>query len=226
MKVVPNGFDVERFRPDAEARAAVRAELRLSAGDVAFTLAARFHPVKDHRTLLAAAAAVVRACPNARFILCGEGVAWSNGELDAAIGAAGARAAFRLLGKRNDVARIFAASDVAVSSSLSEGFPNTIGEAMACGLPCVVTDVGESAAIVGPAGRVVPPCNPRAMADALVELAQCDGAARKRLGWAARARVEKNFAIGAVVRRYEELYRQAAGMRPAGQSDRAVFAET
>jgi glycosyltransferase involved in cell wall biosynthesis len=157
--------------------------------------------------LIQAAPAVLRAFPGARFILCGKDIEWTNGQLTEAIDAAGVRESFRLLGKRDDIARIFAAGDALVSSSISEGFPNTIGEAMACGLPCVVTDAGESAAIVGTTGRVVKPRDPAAMASALARLALYERGARQRLGWEARTRVQQNFTIDAIVRRYEELYR-------------------
>jgi glycosyltransferase involved in cell wall biosynthesis len=226
MDVIPNGFDMEQFKPDRGARAAVRGELGLSEAEVAFVLAARFHPVKDHRTLIAAAQAALGVFPGARFVLCGEGIEWSNPELAGAIDSAGVRPAFRLLGKRDDVSRIFAACDVLVSSSISEGFPNTIGEAMACGLPCVVTDAGESAAIVGTTGRVVAPRDTAAMAKAFIELASSDRAARERMGWAARTRVEQNFAIGAIVRRYEGLYRRTDGTCDLEDPNRAALAES
>jgi glycosyltransferase involved in cell wall biosynthesis len=226
MEVIPNGFEVERFRPDAEARRVVRSELGITDAEMVVALVARFHPVKDHGGLIAAAERVLRAYPAARFVLCGEGIEWSNQEIAGAIDRGGLRSAFRLLGKRNDIARIFGAADVAVSSSISEGFPNTVGEAMACGVPCVVTDVGESAAIVGDTGRVVPPRDPQAMADALLRLAAEGRALRVQLGRAARARVESNFTIAAVVRRYEDLYRRAVTGCSLEQSSPAVCAET
>jgi glycosyltransferase involved in cell wall biosynthesis len=99
-----------------------------------------------------------------------------------------------------------ASFDIVSSSSIGEGFPNTIGEAMACEVPCVVTNVGDSAAIVGDTGRVVPPGNPGALAKAWEELIDLGAAGREELGRRARARIVENFSLAAVVHRYESLY--------------------
>jgi glycosyltransferase involved in cell wall biosynthesis len=100
-----------------------------------------------------------------------------------------------------------AATDVMVSSSWTEAFPNVVGEAMACGVPCVVTDVGDSSWIVGSTGRVVPPRNPEALGAAVRGVLALQPAERKQLGLAARQRVEREFSLGAVAHRYEDLYR-------------------
>ena len=100
---------------------------------------------------------------------------------------------------------MYKAADIACSSSAwGEGFSNAIGEAMASGLPCVVTDVGDSAIIVGDTGRVVPPRDPDALAAALSSLLSTD---RVALGSAARRRIENNYSLGAVVSQYENFYR-------------------
>ena len=99
----------------------------------------------------------------------------------------------------------------ASSSSFGEGFPNVIGEAMACGVPCVVTDVGDSALIVGQTGRVVPPRNPKELANAFHELVELGGEGRERLGMAARCRVQEHFDLPHIVARYQDLYQELAG---------------
>lgn len=113
-----------------------------------------------------------------------------------------------LLGKRQDIPRLTAALDIASSSSFGEGFPNVIGEAMACAVPCVVTDVGDSALIVGETGKVVPPRNPAALAAAWKGMIEDGREVRKRLGKAARERIEQNFRIEDIAARYEKLYRE------------------
>jgi len=106
-----------------------------------------------------------------------------------------------------------AALDIATSSSLAEGFPNAIGEAMACGIPCVVTDVGDSAWILGDTGKVVPSGNSEALAKACLELIECGETRRSELGIAARCRAEDRFNLPTIVRQYEDLYTQIAGQR-------------
>jgi glycosyltransferase involved in cell wall biosynthesis len=119
-----------------------------------------------------------------------------------------------LLGERADVPRLMSALDILVSSSSSEGFPNVIGEAMCCGLPCVVTDVGDSANIVGDTGVVVPPRDPAAIADALEGLLDDGPDTRRKLGLAARQRVRELYSLQRIVREYEGLYRSLAVARP------------
>lgn len=210
MVMIPNGFDLERFRPSDEDRASVRAELGLAPGTPLVGLVARFDPQKDHRAFVEAAARLHRARPDVRFVLCGGGVSRENAELSSWIDDAGIASAVHLLGRRDDLPRLTASLDVAVSSSIGEGFSNTIGEAMASAVPCVVTDVGDSAAIVGEGGVVVGPRDPAAMADALLRLLEMGASERLRLGLAARARIEAHFSLGAIARRYESLWSEVA----------------
>src|SRR6185503_9929721 len=127
-------------------------------------LVGRFDPQKDHRNFIAAAAILHRSCPDVHFLLCGDNVTWENAKLRGWIEETGLRKQYRLVGRRQDMARLTAALDIGTSSSsYGEGFPNVIGEAMSCGVPCVVTDIGDSALIVGQTGRVVPAQNPEAL---------------------------------------------------------------
>ena len=111
-----------------------------------------------------------------------------------------------MLGPRRDMPRIHASLDLATSSSISEAFPLVLGEAMACGVPCVATDVGDSALIVGTTGKIVPSRDPAALAAGWAELLCLDAAARANLGIAARRRVVESFDLTAVTRRYESVY--------------------
>jgi glycosyltransferase involved in cell wall biosynthesis len=118
------------------------------------------------------------------------------------------------MGERNDIPYLVPAFDIATLSSNSEGFPNAIGEYMACGIPSVVTDVGDCAQIVGDTGRVVPARNPEALAKAWNELIAMGPESRSAMGLAARRRIEENFSLSAIVSRYEALYEEmAAGVR-------------
>lgn len=207
--VIPNGFDLDAFRPDAAARAELRRELRVPEEAPVIGFLARFHPQKDHRTFVEAAAYLAAKEPSARFLLCGEGVTWDNQELAAWIDRSGVRAAFSLLGCRGDVPRIMAALDLATSSSaFGEGFPNAIGEAMACGVPCVVTDVGDAGYLVGETGIVVPLEDPEALAHGWLRLLRLHSGTRRSLGMLARQRIEYEFNIQSVAKAYLHLYAQ------------------
>lgn len=210
---IPNGFDLDRFRPDPAARAALRAELGLGRGDAAEAvplvgLIGRFDAQKDHRGFVEAAGRIAAARPAARFVLAGNGVHAGNARLHAWLRTAGVLTRAHLLGARDDVPAVMAALDVLVSSSSGEAFANVLGEAMACGVPCVATDVGDSARIVGDTGRVVPPHRPDLLAAAVTELLDLTPADRARLGAAARARVRAQYALADVAARYARLYRE------------------
>jgi glycosyltransferase involved in cell wall biosynthesis len=207
MLVIPNGFDLDLFRPDPQGRASLRQELGFLPEARLVGLVARFDPQKDHQTFIRAAAKVRARNAGVEFLLCGDGITGENAQLVGWIEELGLRDCFHLLGRREDIPRLSAALDVACSSSAyGEAFPNVLGEAMACGVPCVVTDVGDSAYIIGNTGKVVPPNDPEALAGAVVELLELPADRRHELGEAARRRVQQNFDIRAVVNRYEQLY--------------------
>jgi glycosyltransferase involved in cell wall biosynthesis len=191
-EVVPNGIDVERFKPDAAARAAVRGELGIPGESVVVALVARVDPMKDHETFLAAMAEL----PELVALLIGA----DTENLPQMPNVA-------RLGRRLDVERLLATADVVVcSSAFGEGFSNALGEGMACGLPPVATDVGDAALIVGDTGFIVPPRNPDALAAAIRTLAGEGAAARAERGTRARARIVANFGMKRAVERYAELY--------------------
>ena len=158
---VPNGFDTVEFRPDASARTGLRAELGLDSNAILVGLVARYDRMKGHEDFLRAAARLHEEHDKVHFVLAGRGVEAGNTALAAIASALGLDGAVHFLGERADVRRVTAALDIAVSASrFGEGFSKAIGEAMACGVPCVVTDVGDAAVLVGETGRVVPPRQP------------------------------------------------------------------
>jgi glycosyltransferase involved in cell wall biosynthesis len=177
---------------------------------------ARFHPMKDHANFIAAASMLAADNPSLHFVLAGLGVDPNNGEVMRMVESTGLPHRFHLLGQRHDVGRITAALDIACSSSaFGEGSSNAVAEAMACRVPCVVTDVGDSAFIVQNIGKVVPPKDTAAFARACGELLNLSTSKRRELGLKARARVEERFSLRAVVDSYQELYEQLA---PAQQN--------
>ena len=208
MVVIPNGFDLAAFRPDPGARVSVRRELDIPAEAPLIGLVGRFHPQKDHSNFFHAAANLHARLPESHFLLCGDGISWENSELAGWIEAVGIHDCCHLLGQREDIPRLTAALDLAcTSASHGEAFPNVIGEAMACGVPCVVTDVGDSAIIVGETGVVVPPKDPQALADGWSQLLlDMSRGERLRLGLAARQRILERYSLGKIVKKYERLY--------------------
>ena len=217
MIVIPNGFDTSLFVPDDSARSSVRKELGLDRDAPLIGLVARYHPQKDHATFIRAAGILHAEMPGARFILCGQGITEDNSDLTGLIERAGLKVAAFLLGRRADIPRLQASLDIASSSASSgEGFPNIIGEAMSCGVPCVVTDVGDSAEIVGDCGIVVEQGEPEALAAGWKEILAMNLEARGALGVRCRERIEKNYEIGAVTARYEVLYLSICGKRGQG----------
>ena len=212
MLVIPNGIDLDRFRPDPEARASVRVELGLGPDALLIGMAARFHPLKDHRNFVLAASRIADL-PGVHFLLCGEGMVAENAVLSGWIEQAGLSGRFHLLGRREDMPRLFASLDLSTLSSRSEAFPLVVGEAMASGVPCVVTDVGDSAEIVGTTGLVVPPEDPEALAAAWRELIEGGPELMGRLGQLARRRIEERYSLQASVSKYQNLYHLLVGER-------------
>jgi glycosyltransferase involved in cell wall biosynthesis len=209
--VIPNGFDLEVFKPDPAARSAIRGELGLDNDTPLVGLIARYDPQKDHATFIAAVGLVHSQHPGAHFLAAGLGVDAGNDNIMAAIDKAGIADHCHLLGHRSDIPGLMAALDIACSSSMGEGFPNTVGEAMACGVPCVVTDVGDSAHIVGDTGKVAPPGNSAALAQGLSTLLSLPPAERHALGLSARQRIGSEFSLATTAQAYQNLWRTMTG---------------
>lgn len=209
--IITNGFDTAQFSPSVAARAAVRAELGLREDQFLIGLVGRFHPMKDHLNFLRAAALISSDNSTAQFVLAGREVDGNNHTLSRLLAKCGLEGRVHLLGERGDTHTLIAALDVcSLSSSYGESFPLVVGEAMACGVPCVVTDLGDAAMLVGDTGLVVPPRNPEALAHAWRELIRLGPDGRAQLGEAARERVCENFMLAPVVAQYESLWEKIA----------------
>jgi glycosyltransferase involved in cell wall biosynthesis len=216
-KLIPNSLDVDQFRPDGEARTWLRRELKLEPEAIIIGLIARYDPMKDHANFIAAARLLADEMPTVHFVLVGWRVDSSNGDLTRRIESNHLTDRFHLLGLRQDINRITAGLDVACSSSAyGEGSSNAVAEAMACGVPCVVTNVGDSALLVAKAGKIVAPRDPDALARGCREIILMTPRQRERLDVYARQRVLERFSIPSIVARYERLYEALA---PASGSD-------
>lgn len=207
-ELIPNGVDTEVFKPDAQARRSVRQDLGLEPDTLLIGFVARFDPMKDHAAFIAAAHKLHAVLPQVHFLLCGTDVTPENPTLARAIGVGSLAARVHLLGSRQDIPRITAALDLATLASLGEGFPNIVAEAMACGVPCVVTDVGDAAMLVADTGCVIPIRDAQALTESWESLLSLSKDQRIQLGASARVRIESDFSMARNIQRYEDLYQQ------------------
>lgn len=204
--VIPNGVDCDQFHVDAELRSATRKRLGLDANVIVIGMLARYHPVKDHATFLGAARLLRARIPQSRFLLVGYGVDRENRGLFDRLKKAQLDTSVIALGERDDIPALLSALDVYVSSSRAEGFPNAVAEAMACGIPCVVTDVGSSRELVGETGIVVPPGSEQILAAAILQLVEQSAAQRCERGRAARERILSLYSSSRCWSAYAALY--------------------
>jgi len=205
--VVPNGIDLEKFRPDEQARFDVRKELEVSSTTPLIGLIGRYDLLKNHAGFIQAAIRLHRTMPDVHFLMAGKDIDWSNQTLKMMIEDGNLIGYFHLLGPRSDIPRITAALDLATLASWSEAFPNVLIEAMACSVPCVSTDAGDAALILGEDGWIVPVGDMVGLAAQWSGFLRLDEVERRRYAERARLRVMDKFEIGVVVRRYEEVYR-------------------
>lgn len=214
MLFIPNGIDTNTFYPNDDERKRVRAEWGIGEGQKVIGNVARFDPIKNHPSFLKAAARIAAQRPDVRFVCAGHGEASYLEQLKEQTRALGIEDRVLWLQARSDVRGLYNAIDVFCSSSLSEGFPNVIGEAMACGRQCVVTDVGDSALVVGETGIVVPSNDAEKLAAGLLEKL-----ALETLNLRARQRILENFTVAQLGDKTENALLQCVGR---GDSQRAA----
>lgn len=203
-RVVPNGFDLRRFRPDGEARRSWREAWGVGADQVVVGLVGRWHPVKNHRGFLEAAAACRKNHPGTVFVLAGEGCDPANQDLAVLSRKLGLDDSLRLLGRVDQVERVTAALDLAVNASFGEAFSNAVGEALACGVPCLATAVGDSRRIVGGNGWTV---EPDALAEGLEALVSLGAEGLAAKGRGARERMEAEYRLETMTKNFADLFR-------------------
>ena len=204
-QVIPNGINLRRFVPSHDGRQRVRHKLGIPEGAFVVGHVARLHPMKDHERFLRAAVKVASKHSEVHFLLSGRDVSLETPVL-AGLVPAWAREHFHLLGERDDVPYLMSAMDIFCQSSWSEAWPNVLGEAMATGVPCVATDVGDSADIVEDTGKIVPPRDSGALAGAIEDLLAMPSDERLARGVSARAQIETNYALTNVVDQYAAVY--------------------
>ena len=199
--VVSNGIDCGYFKPDPSNRHALRDDWGFPRDALVFAVVGNLSPGKGHELFLEAANTVAASIPAARFLVVGSGTAEQERRVAGLASAATPRGSVVLTGERADMPLLYGAIDVLVLPSESEGFPNVVGEAMACEVPCVVTDVGDAAAVVGFTGEVALSRTAPALAEGMIVMAKRLNGERDRLRASARQRIASEFGIDALVGR-------------------------
>jgi glycosyltransferase involved in cell wall biosynthesis len=213
MIVIPNGNDTKTYHPDRSERKRMRSTWGIREDEKVVGIVGRIDPMKDHPTFLRAAALVASQIPNCRFVCIGRGPQPYRAEM--------MNLAVSLLDRSKvnwiddcedkDMPAAFNALDLLVSSSYGEGLPVVLSEGMATGVPCVVTNVGDSAFAVGDTGKVVPPKEPGFLAEAIIEMLKMPEDELAELGRKARQRVEELFSIEKMSSSYEQVFEGLAG---------------
>ncbi len=197
--IIPNGYDLRLFCPDPLAAAQLRSMLELSPATRLIGLVGRWDWTKDHANFITALADV----PGAHAVMIGKDIDGDNQELATIIEKYHLHDRVHLLGYRSDVPALMAGLDLLCLSSCTESMPNVVGEAMACGVPCVVTDVGDAADMVGDTGWGCPPQDPKALAAALNIALHSDLSVQ---GQAARTRIATCYTQERMIESFQTLY--------------------
>lgn len=207
LELIFNGVDARTFQPDHAARTSLRSELGIPSDAPVIGFVGRNVPVKDLPTFFKAAALLQQSRPDAHFILCGP-------QMDAP-----RLPNLHVLPFRSDVHRVYPAFDLLALTSLSEACPMSLIEAMACGVPCCSTDVGDAALIIHEAAAMAPPGNAPAIAETWLQRINATKEARTHTSLAVRKRAQEIFSLNTCVQRYQSLYRHLANLPPTERSE-------
>ncbi|MEQ1530068.1 MAG: glycosyltransferase, partial [Methylococcales bacterium] len=208
MMVVPNGYNFSWLKASLDERQTLRKKCGFNLDDVVLGSLGRFHPVKDQQNFVLAAGLLAKKFPLLKFLMVGRGLDWDNAQLVNWIDSTGYRERFVLLGERKDVPQCFSAMDIFCLHSRTEGFPNVLAEAMAMGLPCVATDVGDAAILLADTGVMVPKHDSAGLVQGVMQLLMLSQDERHVLGIRAKASVEGRYSMTIARENFEEVYRK------------------
>ena len=206
MVVVGNGFDLSVLTAEEVERSRLRLQCGFTEDHVVLGTLGRFNLDKDHANFVQAAGQLARQHERLRFLMVGKDLNSRNTDLMRWIGETGYADRFVLLGERADVAACLASMDIFCLSSRTEAFPNAVGEAMAMGLPCVATDVGDVAVLMADTGVLVPKANPEALAQGVAKLLELGPDYRKRMGKRASERIRATYTMACMRQQFELIY--------------------
>jgi glycosyltransferase involved in cell wall biosynthesis len=208
MIVIQNGLNFFHLVSSTEKRKILRLECGFSNDAIVIGCLGRFDPIKDHYNFVRAAGLIADQCANVYFLMVGRGLTADNAILQTWIDSTHHNDRFILLGERSDVAVCLSAMDIFCLSSCIEGFPNALCEAMAMGIPCVSTDVGDAALMLGGTGIVVPKENSKALTDALLQVIALSNEQREQMGQQAKERAMHEYSIEKTRARFEAVYQE------------------
>ena len=206
ISIIPNGFDIERLRIDPIVRENYRISNGVESSDLVLGSLGRFHVEKDHHTFIIACDILLREYKQLRILLVGRGLDKNNLQLLEWINATGSPDRFILMGETADVVPCLSAMDIFCLHSRNEGFPNVLGEAMAMGLPCVATNVGDSSVLMGESDFLVDKEDPEALANGIMRMIEVGQSNRLQLGKKGARRIKSEFPIDHVVKMFDNLY--------------------
>jgi glycosyltransferase involved in cell wall biosynthesis len=215
MTVIPNGIDTDKFVFNEGAGRSVRNEFGLDLEAPVIGIVARLDPIKDHRTFLQAAAKLSASDPTVRFLCVGSGVTGFESSLKQMAATVGLGEKIIWAGQRHDLPAIYGALDILSLTSTSEGFPNTLAEGMACEVPSIATDVGDTKLLVGDTGLVAPVGDIVGIVHAWQKLISETPAEKRTRQLNCRQRIENKFSLEAMIEAHSRLYEQLCEMRSA-----------
>ena len=208
MIVIHNGINVSNFILSEERRNRLYQQCDFSSDTIVVGCVGRFDPIKDYQNFVFAAGLVAEQNKNVFFLMVGRDLSFENKVLSSWIDQTNHRSRFFLLGEQSDIATCLSVMDVFCLSSCIEGFPNALCEAMAMALPCVSTDAGDAAVLLGDTGIVVPTANSKALANALLRVIELSSEQRHQMGLRSKERVISEFSIEKSKTCFESVYRQ------------------
>jgi len=213
IEVIPNGFNMEcRQRTDIN-KYILPEELGLDEDISLVGIIGRFHIVKGYRYFIEASKRIIEEYPGVEFALVGRQVDTSNQSLKQWIAGSTYEGRYHLLGERVDIERILPSLKVLVSASITESFPNVLGEAMACGVPCVATDVGDTAAVLAGSGIIVEAKNSHELYRGISQVLSWDEHKYNKISRRARERIETHYSNSTMIERHEQKYDEVLGAR-------------
>jgi len=204
MIVINNGIDTAKFFPNKKIGKHLRAEWGIQNKHILIGFVGRLDPIKDHPTFIKAAASVIKQTPNAYFACVGSGNDSYKNQLIELVKNLGLVEKFVWTGYLEKMVAVYNAFDILCLSSYGEGFPNAIGEAMACGIPVVTTDVGDSAEIVGDPSKVVKVGDYRQLAEVIIKMSKLPKEKLRSYGTRGLKRVTKKYALDSMVEKTEK----------------------
>ena len=209
--VICNGIDTEHFRPQPEKGAYLRRTWEVGHDTPLIGRVGRLDPMKDYPTFLKAATILTGRRPDVHFVIAGGGPDQMLNDLKALSGSLGLDERVLWLGPREDLPAIYSTCTFTSSSSFGEGFPNVVAESLACEVPCIATDVGDSARVVGPGGIIIPAENPAALAKAWEEILSLPQEKRRQMGQEGRKHIIRNFSTQQMVHATEKEFLDVVG---------------